>query len=247
MYARSVVSIGSYAFAYCSSLKAVVILSTSISIGSDAFKGNSALTRLNATEALCAQVRNSCSGTCTQFRQCPSPPAPAPSSAPGLSIGIIAIIIISSLIGVIAIVLLISWFFRSKQRSINKGAVGALEMPSAPEQRMENSTIVQGQVLTSPTSYVHPIPQGQVQMPPTYYAHPIPQTSPTSYVQAIPQGGLQMSPTPYAYGIPQGQVQMSYVQAIPQGQVQASPTPHPAVALTRGQEVIPIGFVMEKL
>eukprot|EP01035_Chromulina_nebulosa_P024262 gene24262-31541_t len=190
----SVVSIGSYAFAYCSSLKAVVILSTSITIGSDAFKGDSALTRLNATEALCVQVRNSCSGTCTQFRQCPSPPAPVPSSAPGLSIGIIAIIIISSLIGVIAIVLLISWAFRSKQRGIKKGAVGALEMPSAPEQQMENSTVVQGQEQMSPTSYVHPIPQGQLQM---------------SYVQAIPQGQAQMSHTSYVQAIPQGQVQMS--------------------------------------
>ena len=58
--------------------------------------------------------------------------------------------------------------------------------------------------------------------------------SPTPYVYGIPQGGLQMSHTPYVHGIPQGELQMS-------------PTPHPAIAVTSGQKVIPMGFVIEKL
>ena len=78
--ARSVTFIGSYALASCSSLKTVVILSTAIDIGSNAFYGNRNLTRINATSDICVKVLNSCSGTCTKFRGCP-----IPSSAPTTS------------------------------------------------------------------------------------------------------------------------------------------------------------------
>ena len=73
-------SIGTFAFAYCGTLSKVVVLPTVIAIGSNAFYGNSALTRINATSDLCVKVLNSCGGTCYQFRGCP-----IPSSAPTIS------------------------------------------------------------------------------------------------------------------------------------------------------------------
>eukprot|EP01035_Chromulina_nebulosa_P024261 gene24261-31540_t len=81
----SVVSIGSFAFAYCRKLSKVVILPTVIDIGSNAFFDNSALTRIDATSDVCVKVLNSCRGTCYQFRGCPIPssaPTIAPSTLP---------------------------------------------------------------------------------------------------------------------------------------------------------------------
>jgi hypothetical protein len=152
-YARSVVSIGSYAFAYCTSLKAVVILPTAISIGSNAFYEDIVLTRIDATEGICAQVLNSCSGTCYQFKQCSHSPSP-PRSPGGLSAEIIAVIVISVITGVVLLVLLLWREHRSRTQSIQYGAVGAVEMQSIPEQRMEDSTtearvLPQGELLMS--------------------------------------------------------------------------------------------------
>ena len=93
------VSIGASAFARCYSLKAVVILPTSIDIGSNALYADSALTRIDATTGICEKVLSSCNGTCSQFRGCPipsstptrlPPPSLLPSSrSPSISINTI--------------------------------------------------------------------------------------------------------------------------------------------------------------
>ena len=77
------VSIGSYAFASCSSLKTVTILPIVITISDFAFYGDSALTRFNGTEINCMKVLYSCLSTCTQFKECPDN---SPSRAPIISL-----------------------------------------------------------------------------------------------------------------------------------------------------------------
>eukprot|EP01036_Dinobryon_divergens_P034141 gene34142-44112_t len=156
----SVVSIGSSAFAYCSSLKAVVILSTSISLGSDAFIGDSALTRLNATEKICVQVRNSCRDTCTQFRQCPIPssdpifsetnPYRSPAPASGLSEWAIAVIVIFVIMVLFTLLLRYRWsqLIYCTDYSVVEQQV---EMQSTPGQRTEDNIIE-----------AHALPQGEL-------------------------------------------------------------------------------------
>ena len=75
-------SIGPYAFSWCSSLKVVVVLPTTIDIGSKAFYVNVALTRVVATRDTCLKVYDSCEGTCTQFRGCPTPSSAPTGSSP---------------------------------------------------------------------------------------------------------------------------------------------------------------------
>ena len=130
------VSIGSYAFEYCSSLKEVVILSTTISIGADAFKGDSSLTRLNATEEICIQVRNSS------------------SAPPELSAGIIAAIVISAITAAVAMALLIWWKCRSGNHITEYGAVEPeVEMQPTTEHQLEDNTVE-----------AHALPQGELLM-----------------------------------------------------------------------------------
>ena len=144
------VSVGSYAFAYCSSLKVVVILPTTISIDSDAFYGDSALTRLNATQEICMQVQNSCGGTCMQFRQClSSPPSPTSSAPSGLSAGVIAAIVICSIAGAVAIGLLLWWkHYLRTQSTVDYNAVRATEMPPAiSEQPKDDTSTIEARAL----------------------------------------------------------------------------------------------------
>eukprot|EP01036_Dinobryon_divergens_P032052 gene32052-41569_t len=155
----SVKSIETFAIAYCSSLKAVVILPTAILIRSYAFYGDSNLTRIDATEGICVEVLNSCRGSCTQFRGCPSSPSPAP--APGLSAGIIAAIVISTITAAVAISRLILWKCRSGNQSIHYGAVEPeVEMQSTLEHRTADRTVEahalpQGEMLVSPQQVLH--------------------------------------------------------------------------------------------
>ena len=135
-------SIGYFAFAWCSSLNAVVILPAFVSVGSSAFYGDSALTRIDATTGICLQVLDSCSGTCTKFQGCPIPstaPTRPPSALPtsitgataagdspatdptsGLSAGVITAIVFSVIAGAAVIALLFWWKYN---RSRPQGAV----------------------------------------------------------------------------------------------------------------------------
>ena len=148
---RSVVSIGSYAFASCSRLNVVIVSPTTIEISSNAFYGDRALTGIDATIPVCEKVLKSCNGTCTQILGCFTPssaptripstiqptrvPSGSPvsasseeSSAAGLSVGIIAAIVIGATLAIALVIALLYWWNYRK----GYGAVKPIEVSAPP-------------------------------------------------------------------------------------------------------------------
>ena len=145
-------SIGYFAFAWCSSLNAVVILPAFVSVGSSAFYGDSALTRIDATTGICLQVLDSCSGTCTKFQGCPIPstaPTRPPSALPtstdptsGLSAGVITAIVFSVIAGAAVIALLFWWKYnRSRPQGALYSTAEAVEIRRFPGNQKDDIII----------------------------------------------------------------------------------------------------------
>eukprot|EP01035_Chromulina_nebulosa_P034358 gene34358-46082_t len=130
VFIGSVTSIGSSAFGNCRSLKAVVILPTTISIGYSAFEGDSNLTRIDATLEICAQVLDTCRGTCTKFRGCLTRVYVSTPLSEGF---IIATIVICADIWIIVCLVLCQRCFR-RTPNTEYGAVGTIEMQTLPGQ-----------------------------------------------------------------------------------------------------------------